>query len=80
MLAYEPLRLPLSKSLPPKSRTTFDSNGLKVRSGTKRRYPRFLGRATTLGDKLMARDLLLWLLGVPLGVIILLHLFGVMHW
>jgi hypothetical protein len=28
----------------------------------------------------MARDLLLWLLGVPLGVIVLLHLFGVLHW
>jgi hypothetical protein len=37
-------------------------------------------RTTTLGDKLMARDLLLWLLGVPLGVIVLLHLFGVLHW
>ena len=28
----------------------------------------------------MARDLLLWLLGVPIGVIILLHLFGELHW
>jgi hypothetical protein len=28
----------------------------------------------------MARDLLLWLLGVPLSVIVLLHLFGVLHW
>jgi len=28
----------------------------------------------------MARDLLLWLLGVPLGVIVLLHLFGVLQW
>jgi hypothetical protein len=28
----------------------------------------------------MARDLLLWLLGVPLGVIVLLHLVGVLHW
>jgi hypothetical protein len=29
---------------------------------------------------LMARDLLLWLLGVPLGIIVLLHLVGVLHW
>jgi len=28
----------------------------------------------------MGRDLLLWLLGVPISVIILLHLFGVLHW
>jgi len=28
----------------------------------------------------MARDLLLWLFGVPLRVIVLLHLFGVLHW
>jgi hypothetical protein len=28
----------------------------------------------------MARDLVLWLLGVPISVIILLHLFGVLHW
>jgi hypothetical protein len=28
----------------------------------------------------MARDLLLWLFGVPLSVIVLLHLFGVLHW
>jgi hypothetical protein len=28
----------------------------------------------------MGRDLLLWLLGVPITVIILLHLFGVLHW
>jgi hypothetical protein len=27
----------------------------------------------------MGRDLLLWLLGVPITVIILLHLFGVRH-
>jgi len=33
-----------------------------------------------LGDKRMARDLLLWLLGVPIGVLVLLHLFGVLHW
>jgi hypothetical protein len=29
---------------------------------------------------LMARDLLLWLLGVPISVLVLLHLFGVLHW
>jgi hypothetical protein len=34
----------------------------------------------TRRQKEMARDLLLWLLGVPLGVIVLLHLFGVLHW
>jgi hypothetical protein len=28
----------------------------------------------------MGRDLLLWLLGMPISVIILLHLFGVLHW
>ena len=27
----------------------------------------------------MARDLLLWLLGVPISVLVLLHLFGVLH-
>ena len=27
----------------------------------------------------MGRDILLWLLGVPLGVIILLHLIGAFH-
>ena len=27
-----------------------------------------------------ARDLLLWLLGVPLGIIVLLYLVGVLHW
>jgi hypothetical protein len=27
----------------------------------------------------MGRDLLLWLLGAPITVIILLHLFGVLH-
>jgi hypothetical protein len=26
------------------------------------------------------RSVLLWLLGVPISVIILLHLFGVLHW
>lgn len=31
-------------------------------------------------EKKMARDLVLWLLGVPISVIILLHLFGVLHW
>ena len=28
----------------------------------------------------MGRDLLLWLLGVPISIVILLHLFGVSHW
>jgi len=28
----------------------------------------------------MARDVVLWLLGVPISVIVLLHLFGVLHW
>jgi hypothetical protein len=28
----------------------------------------------------MARDLLLWLIGVPISVIILLHIFGVLSW
>jgi hypothetical protein len=31
-------------------------------------------------EHLMARDLLLWLLGVPISVLVLLHLFGVLHW
>jgi len=28
----------------------------------------------------VGRDILLWLLGVPITVIVLLHLFGVLHW
>ncbi|WP_280173537.1 hypothetical protein [Hyphomicrobium sp. NDB2Meth4] len=32
------------------------------------------------GVLVMARDLLLWLFGVPISVIVLLHLFGVLHW
>jgi hypothetical protein len=36
--------------------------------------------AETDGVSLMARDLLLWLLGVPISVLVLLHLFGVLHW
>jgi len=28
----------------------------------------------------MGRDILLWLLGVPIVAIVLLHLFGVLHW
>jgi hypothetical protein len=35
---------------------------------------------TKAGVQNMARDLLLWLLGVPISVLILLHLFGVLHW
>jgi hypothetical protein len=31
------------------------------------------------GDPLMFRDIILWLAGVPIFVIILLHLFGVFH-
>jgi hypothetical protein len=34
----------------------------------------------TKGAFQMARDLLLWLLGVPISVLVLLHLFGVLHW
>jgi len=30
-------------------------------------------------EKTMARDILLWLLGVPISVIILLHLLGFLH-
>jgi hypothetical protein len=28
----------------------------------------------------MGRDILLWLVGVPISVIVLLHLFGVLSW
>jgi hypothetical protein len=31
------------------------------------------------GDEIMGRDILLWLLGVPISVIILLHLLGFLH-
>jgi hypothetical protein len=31
------------------------------------------------GDPIMFRDIILWLAGVPIFVIILLHLFGVFH-
>ena len=39
---------------------------------------RLLRRQAIRSD--MGRDLLLWLLGVPISIIILLHLFGVLHW
>jgi hypothetical protein len=31
------------------------------------------------GEEIMGRDILLWLLGVPISVIILLHLLGFLH-
>jgi hypothetical protein len=35
---------------------------------------------THASEGIMGRDILLWLLGVPITAIILLHLFGVLHW
>jgi hypothetical protein len=37
-------------------------------------------RKAATGVIFMARDLLLWLIGVPISVIVLLHVFGVLHW
>ncbi len=38
------------------------------------------GLRTRASEGIMGRDILLWLLGVPISAIILLHLFGVLHW
>ena len=52
----------------------------RTREGTKRAQARVSSINKRHLETSMARDLLLWLLGVPLSVIVLLHLFGVLHW
>jgi hypothetical protein len=43
-------------------------------------YASFRRALGCISERSMGRDILLWLLGVPITVIILLHLFGVLHW